>query len=329
MEKICIIKLGADGDVIRTISLAKAIKSNNPDSIITWITRKEIASLLQGIECIDKVFTLPYNHQTPFNKLYNFDTEKEAITLAHNLKAEKKFGFDDDSGYPIAFNSGAEYYLNTMFDDELKRNNKKTYQEMMFDVAEIKYNHEFCGISLTKEDKEYANEFVKKNKVNLKNLIGIHMGASSRWPSKVWHPENLKEFISLLKNKGYDVLLFGGPNEIDFHSKIVGELKSKGIKVHSNNPLNTKREFASLVNLCNIMVCSDSFSLHLSLALRKKTIGLFFCTSPNEVEGYGLLKKITSSKLYDFFPEKSDIYNEELVKSISAQEVLKVLLEIL
>ncbi|MEK6824550.1 MAG: hypothetical protein AABY02_01730, partial [Nanoarchaeota archaeon] len=59
-----------------------------------------------------------------------------------------------------------------------------------------------------------------------------------------------------------------------------------------------------------------------ALGLGKKTIALFFCTSPHEVEGYGLLHKIISPYLYDYFPERSNEYSERLVKSISAEQVL-------
>ena len=73
------------------------------------------------------------------------------------------------------------------------------------------------------------------------------------------------------------------------------------------------------------MITVDSFALHVSLALKKQTIGFFFCITPNEIEDYGLLKKLTSPFLYDFFPEKMDVYDENLTKSISAEEVLSAL----
>ena len=85
-------------------------------------------------------------------------------------------------------------------------------------------------------------------------------------------------------------------------------------------------QFASLVNMCDFMVCSDSFSLHISLALKKPTIGLFFCTPPDEVESYRFLKKIVSPMLYDFFPEKMNQYDENLVRSISAEEVFDAII---
>ena len=116
--------------------------------------------------------------------------------------------------------------------------------------------------------------------------------------------------------------MFAGPNEVEAYQKIVEKLKKESITIYQNNPHNSDREFISLVNICNSMICSDSFALHISLALNKPTVGLFFCTSPNEVESYSLLKKIVSPMLKDVFPEKCDLYDEELVKSISAEQVL-------
>jgi len=320
-----IIKLGALGDVVRTLSILPAIREKYPDSEIFWITKKESLDLFEENPYIEKVFSIPYriNKKEKFDILYNFDVDEDATKLASEIKADKKYGFYFEEGFPASFNVSSEYYLNTMFDDELKKKNKKTYHEMIFEVAELKYNKQHCQIYLTKKDKDYAEDFAKKNKININKLIGIHMGASSRWPSKVWHSDNLKEFIKKTGKSGYEIILFAGPNEIEKHKKIFEELKNVGIKIYQNNPKNTNREFASLVNLCKVMVCSDSFALHISLALKKPTIGLFFCTSPHEIEDYGILRKIISFKLEDFFPEKMNEYDEVLIKSILAETVFK------
>src|SRR3989338_9156068 len=106
---ICIIKLGADGDVLRTLPLAQALfKKTNAN--ITWITRGDVATLLEGLPYIHSILqssdvaTMPY---VEFDALYNFDTELEACTSAQKITAKKKYGFYDDGGYPAAFNAGA------------------------------------------------------------------------------------------------------------------------------------------------------------------------------------------------------------------------------
>lgn len=325
--KIIIIKLGAAGDVVRTTPVLFALKEKYPESEITWITKPDSAPLIEGNPKINKILAIPLKAGDSFGAfdiLYNFDMEKEAITLANIINADKKYGFYDNQGYPAAFNLGAEYYLNTLFDDELKKSNRKTYQQMMFEAAELPYKHQPCEIFISQEDKEYAEKFAKDNKItDFSKLIGINMGASPRWPSKAWSEEKLKEFISLAIKKRYGILLFGGPDEIQRHEKFVSEMEAKGIKIFRNNPKDSKKQFASLINLCSKMICSDTLALHLSLALKKPAIGLFFCTSPYEVEGYGLLKKLVSPMLEKFFPEKMDQFSKELVNSISAEQVLK------
>lgn len=323
--KICIIKLGADGDVIRTLPLAKALKDKYKDSEITWITKGDVKSLLDNIPYIKNVLTIPYFGPEKFDLLYNFDIEEEATKLVSKISADKKYGFGRDGDYPIALNSGASYYLDTLFDDELKKNNEKTYQEMMFMTAEIPYKKEVYKLELKEEDINYASQFKEKNELAGKKVIGIHMGASSRWPSKVWDEERIFEFIKKASNKGYELILFGGPNEVEAHFMLIARLEKDSIKICRNDPKNTKREFASLLNLCDAVVCSDSFALHVSIGLGKKTICLFFCTGPNEVEGYGILTKIIAPEVYEFFPERMNEYDDELVKSISADQVLKAL----
>ncbi len=321
--KILIIKLGAKGDVVRTLPILLALKEKYPDSKISWITKPLSKEILENSPYIDKILTFPSEINEKFDILYNFDIEEEATKLAGSVEADKKYGFYYDEGYASAFNLSSEYYLNTLFDDETKKTNKKTYQEMMFEVAELPYKKQHPPFYLTEEDKNYAESFIKKNNLNKEKLVGLHIGASPRWPSKAWSDNKIKEFIIEASKKGYEILLFAGPDEPSKPQKFTKEVANT--KIYTNDPANSDRQFASLVNLCNAMVCSDSFSLHISLALKKPTIGLFFCTSPNEVEGYGLLKKLVSPLLYDFFPEKQDIYSEKLVNSISVEEVLKAL----
>lgn len=319
--KILIIKLGAKGDVVRTLSILPAIKEKYPESEIFWVTKTNSVQIFENNPYIKKVFSIPFHSNEKFDILYSLDTEEEATLVSKETKAEKKFGFYTQEGFPAAYNLEAEYYLNTMFDDELKVSNKKTYQEMIFSACELEWKKQPAEIFLSEKDKEYSDKFTKNNKITKKRIIGIHIGASSRWPSKVWHKECLKEFIRKASKK-HQIILFGGPNEAEEHKKLISELKSEKISVFQNNPNNTDREFISLVNLCEVMVCSDSLALHISLALKKKTVGLFFCTSPDEVESYGLLKKLVSPKLYEFFPQKMNQYSEELTKSISAKQVL-------
>lgn len=330
--KIIIIKLGAKGDVVRTLPVLKAIKEKHPDSVINWVTKENSKDLFKNNEHVDKVFSIEdLNAEEKFfeelnkdaDKVYNFDIEEDATALAKKIDAKEKLGFSSEEGFAIPFNFAAEYYLNTIFDDELKKNNKKTYQEMMFDAAELPYDKEHYGITLSDDELDYAKEFFENNDLDNENpTIGIHLGASSRWPSKVWHNDNIKEFIRQAKLEGFDILVFGGPEESEKLNEFKDELANDDIEIIINDPNNSDRNFFSLVNLVDYMLVSDSFSLHVAISLKKPTVSLFFVTSPDEVEGYDYLEKIASPKLDDFFPEKQDLYDEDLTRSITPEEVL-------
>ena len=323
--KICIIKLGALGDVIRTIPLLEAIKEKYPDSEITWITRKSSLNILETNPHINNILLMPASSDKKFDILYNFDIEEDAITLASKINADKKYGFFSQDNYPSAFNFSAEYYLNTLFDDDIKKTNNKTYQEMMFNAAELGWKKQKINIYLTEKDRDYAKDFFDKNNLKAGEVIGIHIGSSPRWPSKSWHESRIIEFIKKIMHGNCNILLLAGPDDIEKQKNILKQLKKENMLIATQDPFCTVRQFSSLVSFCKTIVCSDSLALHVSLALNKPTIGLFFCTSPNEVEGYGLLTKIVSPLLKDFFPEKSDQYNEKLVNSIPVDEVMQEL----
>ena len=59
MKKICIIKLGALGDVVRTLSILLGIKEKFPESEISWITKKESLEIAESSPYVKKVCIIP------------------------------------------------------------------------------------------------------------------------------------------------------------------------------------------------------------------------------------------------------------------------------
>ncbi len=320
--QIIVIKLGAAGDVLRTLPLMRAIRDAHTGAEVTLVTKEDIVELVKGIDYIHHVKTIPLRAGLEADMLYNFDTDEIALEIATHTPAKRKYGFYALDGYPAAYNTGAEYYLNTIFDDELKKKNTLTYQEMMFAAAELPVTKEVYHLPIESSAKNYANRFVESRLSGRGRIIGIHMGASSRWPSKVWSLSYVEDFIKKASTQGYETILFGGPNEINEHELLSKKLVSENIPFARNNPQNSKQEFLALLEKCDVVICSDSFALHAAIGLQKKILALFFCTSPNELEGYGLVTKIISPKLYEFFPEKSDVFDKGLVESISVEQVL-------
>tara|TARA_Y100000310_G_scaffold342568_1_gene446353 strand:- start:1000 stop:1980 length:981 start_codon:yes stop_codon:yes gene_type:complete len=325
MEKICIIKYGALGDVVRTTPLLEAIKEKFPESEITWRTIPRVKEILEGNPSLDKILTSEEELGEDYDILYSLDIDKEPTQLANKIKAEKKYGFFDMDGFPMTFNSEAEYYLNLVFDDDLKIKNRKTVQEMFFEICNLPYKQQPISINITGQAKQNIRQFLEENNLLGKKIVGFNSGAGSRWPSKAWHLDKIKECIKKLKEKDYEIILLGGPEEIELMDKLKSDLEIKGIKVHGKNTCSSIQDFFALINACDKVICADTLASHVALGLKKPTVELFFCTPPWEIEPYNTGKKITSNKLMEFFPEKMDQYDEDLVKSIEVDDVINLL----
>lgn len=322
MKKILLIKLGDIGDVIRTIPIAKAIKDKYLCKLF-WLTSQDAKEIIENQEFIDEVITSPPSLEDTFDILINLDINLEALKLSSKLKSSEKFGFYDDSGYPSAFTLDAEYFLNTFFNNDLKKTNEKTYQEMMFLASELPFTREKYFLKINEKSEIFAEYFSRRNYLHSNKLIGISLNYSNDKPSASWHNKNILKFIKLAKKEGYEILLLGRPEDSEKYNDLKQLIAKESITVYKNDFQDSFQNFMAIINLCKYIITGDSISLHISLGLNKKTIGLFFVTSPKEIEGYGLLKKLKSPNLDEFFPEKTSQYNEELAKSISSEEVLK------
>jgi len=329
-KKILIIKLEAIGDVLRTTCILPALrKKYGPDILVYWMTNPESVDLLKNNQLIDKV--LSYNlenvlriKQEEFDILFALEIDTPATLLANLVKSSEKFGYFFDNGTTSCFNESAENYLETAFLNNIKIKNRKTYQELIAQSCnlDLYYNREKPILNLNKEDFEFSNQFKLKNNLsNQDKIIGINIGSSARWASKFWDNEKIKQLIRQLKE--YKIVILAGPNEIKKQENLIRELKKEGIFLISNNPRNTLREFASVVNICDVIICGDTMVLHLALALGKKIISLFFSTPGWEIEDYDNITKLTSPLLEKYFFINQ--YVPELAESISIEQVLKAL----
>ena len=285
-KKVLLIKLGAMGDVLRTTPLLPLIKKKYPNCHLTWLVKEESRELLKTNKEIDRV--LPYSYlnilrlqQEKFDILINLEISAEATLLANTVKAKEKLGYYfHESGNPSPFNKASEFYLNRVYSNQINKANRKTYQEMMAEIAELNYEKLPYALSATEE---YSESFSQMHGLTKKDkLLGINIGSSKRWPSKAWHPDLVLEFSKRMSKEGYKILLLGGPEEQESLPMLHRKLSKERVPAMTNNPENTLQQFLSLVNRCNILVTADSLALHIAIGLKKTSLSPFFFTPPFE-----------------------------------------------
>jgi len=170
----------------------------------------------------------------------------------------------------------------------------------MYEILDLEYKKQEPILILNDNELNFGKDFAEKN--NLKNndlIIGINTGAGGRWQDKKLSIEETSLLINKLNNeiktndKNIKLLLFGGIEEKDRNEKIKSIIKTDIIDAGCKNSL---IEFVSLVNLCHIIITSDSLAMNIGIALKKKIVAFFCPTSPQEIELYNRGMKIIPKK---------------------------------
>ncbi len=333
-KRILVIKLDAIGDVLRTTPLAEAIKKKSPNSQLTWLVDKSGYDFLKNNPFIDRVLIYSQENINAlncefFDILINLDKDKKATSLANKIKSTDKRGFLLSLyGTPFPINRGSRLLYRIALDNfGEKTTNKKNFQEMIFLAAEIPYNHEEYFLKLDKEDIEFAEKFKKKLSKD-KQIIGINPGCGPVYPHKKWHKEGIIDLIKKLNNQGKQVIIFGGPSEEELNK----EIKDKA-KVVDAGCYNTLTQFASLMNLCDLIFTGDTLALHIGIALKKPIVCVFGPTPAQEIKlhkGRKLVGKVPCLNCYNQFP---CIMDEEkkpnCMKTITTKEVVEAINELI
>ncbi len=255
-----IVKLGAPGDVTRTTPLLRALSGP-----VVWVTRPESAPLLPrrpGLSVLTPAQAESLRGRR-FELALCLDDEREAAEIAAAVRARRRagatLGRDGRLGYTNAsrawFDMGLLSRLGRRRADALKRANIFTYQEHLFRMA---------GRSFQGED--YWIRRPPRRAAGRAPRVGLEARAGERWPLKVWARYGALE--RALRARGAATTRFGWKPDLAAH--------------------------AAAVDACDVVVCGDTLTMHLALALRKRVIALFQCTPPQEIEGYGRMTKIIS-----------------------------------
>jgi len=332
--KILIIKLDAMGDVLRTTCILQGLQAKYRKPHITWITRKESLPLLENNPFVDRI--LPYSEEAllflateDFDLVINPDASSISARLAELSRGKEKLGFGfDPRGYVYPFDEEGEYWFQAGVNDQVKKANTKTYQEIILGICRLDRKHYDLIYRLTAEEKQFSESFRIGHGLKEDDLVvGLNTGAGRRWPKKKWTLEGYSELIRSIRENipGAKILLYGGPDEEENNAF----LKSRFDGLIDTGNHNSLREFAALLDLSTVVVTGDTLAMHLSVALGKKTMVLFGPTSHAEIDLYGRGAKIFSDKDCLVCYRQECDKSPDCMESISTDQVFRAIEEML
>jgi len=112
-------------------------------------------------------------------------------------------------------------------------------------------------------------------------ILGLNPGASYG-SAKCWPYEKFVEVAVSLSGK-FDILIFGGPDEVDLSKKITKELKIMNCKNFVNLTGKTSiKDLVSYISSLDLFITGDSGPMHIAAAFQIPTVSIFGPTKVNE-----------------------------------------------
>jgi heptosyltransferase-2 len=337
-ERILIIKLDAVGDVLRTTCILGALKEKYPDAEIVWVTLKGAMPLFENNPYIQRLLdyeaaeTQMFLQTAHFTLSLNLDASARSSRMQSFVKATQKIGYAmNERGFVYPLNPEAEAWLEMGAFDDLKRQNKKTYQQVVYEICRLPVDriHEIV-MRLSDSEKQFAENLKSVWGINGKTIIGLNTGSSPRWVTKQWSVQGYKDLIEQLSPRNdVAILLLGGSFERERNAELIQHAKHLGAEtVIDTGTENTLREFFAILSICDVVVTGDTLAMHAAVALEKKVVVIFGSTSSAEIDLYGRGVKIEHEegcKCY-YLPKCREAVS--CTEKISASRVLQAVNEL-
>ena len=290
LKRLLIVKTGAAGDVLRTTVLIHFF----PGWEIDWLVAPENKELLCNgriDNILDRLDSLRATRA--YDLVLSLEDDESYIReVLSRIRFERVFGsYVDGKGKLIYSEDSAPWFdlsLISKFGIEEANRRKLENRQSYQDIIVQSLGYSFS-------DEPYIMPQGLPPSI-LEGDIAIVTKAGQRWPIKNW-----PHFNSLSKDL------------------------SKAFKVNILPARKTLVEHLADVRGHRFVVCPDSLPMHIALGFHIPTVAIFTCTSPWEIHDYGILTKVISPRLEDFFYSRE--FHEDAISCIHYDDVLGLVVE--
>ena len=287
-----IIKLGATGDVVRTTPILRRIPGP-----VTWVTAAKNTPYLAGLPGQEQRLTvLPWEERSvvfgrSFDLAISLEDDASTASLLGEILTQVRFGAYAGVDGAMAYTDSAARWFDLSL---ISRHGRTRADELKFLNRETYQALVFEGLGHRFDDEAYLLPPTLPSP--LRGDVAIAPEAGAVWPMKRW--ANYGRLRQVLEERGL----------------VVNVLPTRP----------TLLEHLADVRGHRCVVCGDSLPMHLALGSGIRCVALFNCTSPWEIHDYGLLTKLVSPLLGEFFYKRG--FDERATTAIPFDEVLAAVL---
>jgi ADP-heptose:LPS heptosyltransferase len=300
-DRILIIRLGALGDVVRTLPAAVALRSLYPGAHLTWLVEPASAGVVDAAGIVDETLIFPRDELVEFLRVIDgLSFARMLIGVVRRLR-DRRFDLVLDfhgilksgllarlSGAPIRYGFGrsvarefSDLFVNRaveLEDPDVSRYDRNAaLVEALAPSVQIP-DRPFLQPSPLAVARLAARLRIS-NRKEAEGFVLIHPGSSSRSRYKRYAPSAWGEVAARLANEGIPVWVVSGPNRDE--RSLVEEilLTSEGTVVSAPEPRSFDDLLALLVR-ASVFVSCDSGPLHAASLVGVPVVQLLGPTDP-------------------------------------------------
>lgn len=274
---ILVIRIWTLGESLLTLPMIKELK-NNDHKIDVLVTNRS-KSVFQNVDFVDNI--IDFSPKLLFKLLkydYVIDTEpyfNMSALLAFYL-GKRTIGFSNQFRAMLY-----DYKVN--YDDMI--HSVYNFSNLL---KPLKINFKpksLIPLNYSNDDIKYVDNLLSKHSIN--RLIGIHMGLAETAKYRMWKIDNFVVLIEQILNElDVIVILTGVNSDIETNDKVIQFLNNKRV-INLAGKTNVS-QLAYLMTKFKLFISNDTGPMHLSAAMRTKTIGLFGPNLPERFAPFGI-----------------------------------------
>lgn len=262
-KKILVIRLSSLGDILLTTPLIRILKRKFRNIRLDFVTKTQYKDSLKLNPHISELFLYEKDDSSAIIKKLQENGYDAVIDLQNNLRSAQ-----------IRRAIKAEHFIfNKRTTDKFLLVNFKINRLKNAPQIPDRYIETVPGIQPDGEGLElYTENEISPLLKGRDKLIGFAPG--SRHFTKMWPKEYYKKLGSLIADKGYTIVLFGGSDDIPVCEEISREIRG-AVNLSGRDDL---LQTAADMKQCEVIVCNDSGMMHTASAVKVCVLAFFGST---------------------------------------------------
>lgn len=277
---ILVVKLSAMGDVVLATASLKAIREKFPTAKIYCLVGRNSAILLQKCPHINGVIPFDLDKRKDlgyilsvgrglrkyqFDQFIDFQNNRVSHWLALLSWPRESYGYD---------NGKWGWWLTDKIKNDVTAIGPVEHQFRVLKMLGIPLNkNATLGLWPSDMDFEHVQNLLDSEWLGHgKNIVGINLSASEKWPTKNWPVEHMARLCDLLAAENLRVVLTGEQKDKTLAKQLMNLTKSKPVNFTGKTNI---LQLAALIKKCRVYLTPDSAPMHLAAAMGVPFVALF------------------------------------------------------